>query len=82
MATPSIPSELAAPVKGYIQIVVDYINAVLSSLAPEGEVYIVGLAALLISYSIKHKYNWGKAGFVLMAVIVFTSLRYFGVGGA
>lgn len=59
---------------------VKYVNKILSTLVPNGEVYLVVLVAILIAYALKSKYGWNKVGFFIMVIVLYSSLRYFGFG--
>ena len=61
--------------------VVAWINIFLTKLVPNGEIYLVGLASIIIGYALKSKNNWNNFMFIIASIIVFTSLRYFGIGG-
>ena len=63
-----------------INPVVTYINSILTNLVPNGELYIVGLATFLIAYGMKSKNNWNNFTMVIMAIVIYTSFRFFGVG--
>ena len=65
----------------FIKPWVEYINNVLITLIPNGQQYLVFLIALLISYSVKSKSNWGKIGFILLFISVYGALRWIGIGG-
>ena len=64
-----------------IQSGVDYVNNILSTFVPGGEVYEVAIIAFAIAYSLKTKNRWGTGGMVVATVVIFSSLRYFGIGG-
>lgn len=63
-----------------IKPVIDYINNILSTLVPKGEVYLVMLISTIIAYAIKSKNNWGRTSFIAIAIIIYMALRYLGIG--
>lgn len=58
------------------------INDGLTYLAPGWENYIVVAIALLLAFVMKRKMNSGKIMFIILSILVFASLRYFGMGVA
>lgn len=65
---------------GLMNPIVNYINSVMTLFVSGAEFYATILIALIISYIVKHKNNWGKLAFFSFAVVLFSALRYIGVG--
>ena len=61
--------------------VAKYINGILTNLAPNGELYLVGLFSFIMAYAMKSKNNWSNFMMIIMTVVIYTSLRYFQIGG-
>lgn len=69
---------------GFKQIpinIVASINDLLSKLLPNGELWIVFGAAVLIAYRIKSQTKCGMLPFILYVITFWSALRYWGVGG-
>ncbi len=66
--------ELSSPV-------VNYLNGILTNLVPNGEIYLVLLAAFIISYGLKSKNNWNNFTLIIFTIMFYTSFRFFGIGG-
>lgn len=63
------------------QSFVDYVNGILKTFVPGGEVYEVAIIAFIISYSIKTKNRWGNMALVISGVVIFFAMRHLGFGG-
>ena len=68
-------------VDGITKPIVDYINSFLTALVPGMETGLLFILSFAAAYAIKNRNNWGKVGLISMGILIFTSMRYFGVGG-
>ena len=60
--------------------IVATINNFLSTLLPNGELWIILGASILLSYRLKRQTNGGIFSFVVMTIVFWSALRYFGIG--
>ena len=61
--------------------IVDTINNLLKSILPNNELWLVFGLSLVLAYRTKNKTNAGTFVFVIYILVIWSALRYWGIGG-
>lgn len=68
-------------IQNLINTIISTINNFLTSLMPDGELWLVFGVSLLLSYRVKRQSNSGMLGFVFMVWVFWSFFRYYSIGG-